>query len=94
MSDTESEGARPREQPEEDNQLAAARDSLEDVRHQEPHMGLEPRCSLRMWRNNKNQRTIRNYKSFLTLHIVNFAYSKFCTIDRNSTNAYSNLCQA
>ena len=41
MSDTESEGARPREQPEEDNQLAAARDSLEDVRHQEPHMGLE-----------------------------------------------------
>ena len=34
---------------------------------------LKPRCSLRMWRNNKNQRTIRNYKSFLTLHTVNFA---------------------
>ena len=34
---------------------------------------LSPRCSLRMWRNNKNQRTIRNYKSFLTLHTVKLA---------------------
>ena len=36
-------------------------------------LSWQPRCSLRMWRNNKNQRTIRIYKSFLTLHTVNFA---------------------
>ena len=42
---------------------------------------LGPICLLRHWRTNKNQRKRRNYKTFLTLHAVNFA--PWLIIDRD-----------